>query len=76
MTPDDYERMLAGQGGTCALCPMIPDGTHERFCVDHDHVTGKVRGILCKFCNSKLGWYENRKDRIAAYLDNHKPEGV
>ena len=76
ITVDDYNRMLASQDGHCALCTLYPDATHERFCVDHDHITGKIRGILCKFCNSKLGWYEARKTQIARYLDNHTCQGV
>lgn len=50
MTVQQYEEMLKTQNNLCALCecPM------ERPVVDHDHVTGKVRGILCHPCNVKL----------------------
>jgi hypothetical protein len=41
--------MIARQGGTCALCPEEPT------CIDHDHDTGIVRGILCRQCNGALG---------------------
>lgn len=47
---------------------MIPNDNFKSFCVDHNHKTGKVRGILCKFCNSKLGWFENRRLSIEEYL--------
>jgi hypothetical protein len=43
------DAMIDAQGGTCAVCPGKPEH------VDHDHVTGKVRGILCFNCNQALG---------------------
>lgn len=46
----DVERMLEEQGGACLICDK-PDPEH----VDHDHETGKVRGILCFNCNQGLG---------------------
>jgi len=50
ITPEQYDGMLARQGGVCALC----GGTMERPVVDHCHQTGRVRGILCHPCNIKL----------------------
>lgn len=46
--PEDYDRLLAHQGGTCAIA-----GCEEtaRLHIDHDHETGEVRGILCLLCN-------------------------
>lgn len=65
---NDFNTILKEQGGHCKLCTMIPDVKFKNFCVDHHHISGKIRGILCKFCNSKLGWYENRKQAIETYL--------
>lgn len=48
----EYERLLAAQGGRCAICRNRPRTI--RFAVDHDHKTGAVRGILCKRCNHDL----------------------
>jgi len=60
ITPEDYERMLAEQGGRCAVCraPAERAATREGgyLCVDHDHVTGAVRGLLCGHCNAVLGY--------------------
>ena len=53
----DYEQMMQSQKHSCKLCnnkfsPVV------QACVDHDHVTGKVRGILCHDCNKGLGYLE------------------
>jgi len=53
MTLDDYDLMLKGQGGGCALCSRRPGKTPLH--VDHDHKTNKIRGLLCHQCNWYLG---------------------
>jgi len=78
ITPDEYERMRSGQRDTCAICLV-----HERrgsrnknLCVDHDHVTGKVRGLLCSGCNSALGHMNENPAwlmRAIQYLVRHQP---
>lgn len=50
----DYDRMLAEQGGGCATCGTTDPGSRA-FHVDHDHATGRVRGLLCSGCNVVLG---------------------
>ena len=55
VTPADYDRLLAAQGGHCALCPNTPKT--RRLHVDHDHRTGAVRGLLCYRCNRALPAY-------------------
>jgi hypothetical protein len=50
---EDYEEMLDQQDGKCAICGSTPD--LRRLCVDHDHATGQVRGLLCRSCNLALG---------------------
>jgi hypothetical protein len=57
ITVEDYERMLAEQGGLCALC-QERNAEH----VDHDHLTGRVRGLLCFCCNQGLGNFRDRAD--------------
>lgn len=57
---DDYNTMLESQLGRCAICGDFP-GT-KMLSVDHDHATGKVRGLLCNGCNTRLG---QMKDSIA-----------
>ena len=66
----DYDAMLAAQGGVCAICGNPPKT--RRLHIDHDHKTGKVRGLLCFQCNRfTLGKYAKpAKLRAAAdYLE-------
>jgi Recombination endonuclease VII len=55
VSTEDYERMLAEQGGGCAICGAPPKT--RRLHVDHNHKTGKVRGLLCFRCNRALPHY-------------------
>lgn len=54
ITITQYDAMLATQGGTCALCGQPPEGG-QLLSVDHDHVDGHIRGLLCTSCNLGLG---------------------
>ncbi|MEV0199299.1 endonuclease domain-containing protein [Nonomuraea sp. NPDC050691] len=64
ITEDDFGRMLAEQGGLCAICRVVP-GTF----VDHCHRTGRVRGVLCFNCNNGLGHFDDNTMllELAAY---------
>lgn len=52
ITLAEYEEMARLQNGLCAACFRSP---RKKLCVDHDHETGKVRGLLCFGCNTALG---------------------
>ena len=71
-----YERTLAEQGGHCYLCPRTHVKGRKYLFVDHDHNTGKTRGLLCNTCNfhlhsmEKPGWAE----AALAYLRMHGSE--
>ncbi len=68
-----YDAQLAAQGGHCAICPATePGGGRKNFCIDHDHSTGKVRGLLCHHCNLyRVGMNDvSSALRVAAYLKN------
>jgi len=66
---EEYERLLARQGGACAICRRTSD---RMLCVDHCHKTGRVRGLLCHKCNAGLGCYDDDPSFLrmaAAYLE-------
>ena len=69
ITPENYTQLLLGQGGVCAIC-SAPPGV-KRLGVDHDHKTGRVRGILCDLCNTAIGQLGDSPQRLyraAEYL--------
>jgi hypothetical protein len=56
ITPDHYRSIYENQGGKCAICSSVgAEAGRGVLCVDHDHATGKIRGLLCKLCNAFLG---------------------
>lgn len=61
ITSDAYDEMLSEQNGVCAICGRHPNGNKKRLCIDHDHESGNVRGLLCNDCNVALGY---AKDNI------------
>ena len=63
----EYERFLSEQDGVCAIC-LKPCQTGQRLSVDHDHVTGAVRGLLCRRCNSGLGHFQDSLDLLKKAL--------
>lgn len=72
----DYEIKLAEQGGKCGICNELPK---RRLAVDHDHATGKVRGLLCIQCNVLLGYARDRKEiltRSIWYLQSHENKEI
>jgi hypothetical protein len=58
ITEAEYDEMLKRQNGVCALCQQDKP-RKNRLSVDHDHNTGRVRGLLCVPCNRALGFFEN-----------------
>lgn len=70
ITPEQFEAMLAAQGGKCAICRTGTwKGKHNKPHLDHDHVTGAVRGILCGGCNNGLGNFGDDPARLRAAAD-------
>ena len=78
LTPDDYDRMLAEQGGGCAICGRPPRDDISLH-IDHDHTTGAIRGLTCFRCNNALGDFDDDLQRLrsaVAYLESHDPEVI
>jgi len=71
-----FERLLTSQNYKCAICGVAIADDHTCH-VDHDHQTGKVRGLLCSRCNTGIGQFKDDPDlllRAAAYLQRHHGE--
>lgn len=64
MSLDDYAAVFKEQGGRCKICPET-----DKLVIDHDHVTGKVRGILCRKCNHGLGCFRDNTDYLKGAID-------
>lgn len=76
LSPRDFERMLAEQSNRCAVCgDLMRPGLGTT--IDHDHVTGVVRGLLCPNCNAAEGHLKGsalRAEKLAAYMRLHAPK--
>lgn len=55
MTIEQYEEILASQGGVCAICGRSPIGMKKSLAVDHSKMYGYNRGLLCGACNTGIG---------------------
>lgn len=66
---DEYNKLLSQHNNKCATC-----NSDKKLCVDHNHMTGKVRGILCSFCNMALGFAKDDPrilQNLINYLSKH-----
>jgi len=73
LTIAQYDKMLRQQAGGCYICERPPKT--RRLAVDHNHKTGKVRGLLCWHCNSGLGKFKDNPElliRAADYLQKEE----
>jgi hypothetical protein len=71
ITPEQYDEQLAKQNGRCAICTSDNPGhtISNRFHVDHDHKTGKFRGLLCGHCNRGLGAFKDKPHVLRAAIE-------
>jgi hypothetical protein len=81
-----YNHILAEQENCCAICGSTATGSKNKgqFSVDHDHITGKIRGLLCTRCNTGLGSFRDNKEflrKAISYLEDadheiHRQTGI
>ena len=74
----EYGKMLVSQNGKCAICKQEEtekrNGNIKSLAVDHNHSTGKVRGLLCSSCNTALGKFKEDVEILKnaiSYLQSH-----
>lgn len=70
LTVEELDTLLEEAGGVCKICPREPV---KWLVIDHDHVTGVVRGILCERCNQGLGLFNDNVEWLQnaiKYLNN------
>jgi hypothetical protein len=68
ITADDVDALIENQGGKCAICGGQPTRA-EVWHVDHDHATGRIRGVLCQRCNHGIGLLDEDPARLRAAAD-------
>lgn len=74
LTEAEVDGLIATQDGKCAICESVMTNSgigSRRSQIDHDHVTGKFRGILCRHCNTGLGLFGDNPallSKAIAYL--------
>lgn len=74
LTIEQYEAMVAAQDGRCAICDTTTPAKHGQWCIDHDHGTHDVRGLLCVKCNAGLGSFDDNPAFLLSaerYLQRH-----
>lgn len=78
ITPEQKKSMLETQENKCAICrrPFLerPEGAKSKAKningphIDHNHLTGKTRGLLCHWCNTGLGCFGDNKECLIAAI--------
>lgn len=64
----EYNSRFEQQGGLCLICHKSGEGRFNRLCADHDHRTGKFRGLICNQCNSGLGHFKDNPEFLRAAI--------
>ncbi len=64
ITVEEYRKMFERQENRCAICWKDGKTSTRKLHIDHDHKTGKIRGLLCKNCNHGLGMFKDDMYRL------------
>ena len=59
LTIEKYQALFESQKGLCAICSVYHKDYGKRLSIDHNHKTGKIRGVLCHSCNTSLGGFKD-----------------
>ena len=66
ITVEKHSELLLAQNNACAICKEVPKTT---LCIDHNHATGEVRGLLCNQCNKALGGFADSTERLSNAIE-------
>lgn len=70
ITAEEADALIEEQGGLCAICQRVPNQKYKNpWHIDHNHETGKVRGMLCHQCNTALGNFNDDPETLERALD-------
>ena len=69
MSIESYNQMFIDQNESCAICKTHQSKLNKTLAIDHCHVTGKVRGLLCVSCNNALGLLKDSVERLVTAID-------
>jgi hypothetical protein len=75
ITLEQFNQMYIVQNGKCLICDATESNLGHRLAVDHCHITGKIRGLLCKSCNVGIGHLKDNIEtlkRAIKYLEKFK----
>lgn len=73
ITSEDYQIMLMAQGGKCKICHSASD---TALFVDHNHVTGTIRGLLCTTCNMGIGHFKDDISLLKSAISYLEPVNI
>jgi hypothetical protein len=78
LTVEQKQDLIDGQDSKCAICKNDLKDTHD-VCVDHNHITGSIRGILCRKCNLGIGHLQDSIDILKSavkYLKKYSADSA
>jgi len=76
ITLEEYNKRLAEQNHSCAICKTPQLELSKTLCVDHDHKTGEIRGLLCDYCNRGLGFFKENKESMKLAINYLNKENI
>lgn len=68
LTREQFLEMLKNHNNQCAICDFVFEQRRD-VCVDHNHTTGAVRGLLCHKCNIGIAKFDEQRDKMLAAID-------
>lgn len=76
MTEEQFQTLLDRQNGTCALCDKTESNPNKALCIDHNHTTGEIRGLLCDNHNRALGLFNDSIEELEKAIEYLKKQVI